>query len=70
MQQQLAELAQAAAHPLEVARHWKAEHGQRVIGHFPMHFPGELAHAAGAMSVLIQESEDAISIGLGSMAVR
>ena len=67
VQQQLAELAQAAAHPLEVARHWKGERGQRVIGHFPMHFPGELAHAAGALSVLIQESEDPISIGLGSM---
>jgi len=32
-----------------------------------MHFPGELAHAAGALPLLLQEGEDAITVGLGSM---
>lgn len=67
LDQQLADFAGAAARPLEQAREWKAAHGKRVIGHFPMHFPGELAHAASALSVLLQESEDPISVGLGSM---
>src|ERR1700684_4662273 len=32
-----------------------------------MHFPGELAHAAGALPLRLQEGEDAITVGLGSM---
>ena len=58
---------QAAQHPLEGARQWKAETGRRVIGSFPMHFPGELAHAAGALPLLLQEGDDPITVGLSSM---
>jgi bcr-type benzoyl-CoA reductase subunit C len=65
--QLLSRFEQAAAHPLEGARQWKSETGRRVIGSFPMHFPGELAHAAGALPVLLQEGEDPITVGLGSM---
>jgi len=63
----LANFAHAASHPLEGAREWKVTNGRRVIGSFPMHFPGELAHAAGALPVLLQEAEDPITIGLGKM---
>jgi benzoyl-CoA reductase subunit C len=67
MDELLARFAHAAAHSLQGARQWKADTGKRVIGSFPMHFPGELAHAAGALPVLLQEADDAITVGLGSM---
>lgn len=66
LEQHIAPFAEAAARPLETARRWKAETGGRVIGIFPMHFPSELAAAAGALPVLLQEAEDPISLGLGS----
>lgn len=62
----IAPFSAAAARPLESAGRWKAETGGRVIGLFPMHFPGELAAAAGALPVVLQEAEDPISLGLGS----
>ena len=33
------------------------------IGVLPMHFPGELAHAAGALPVILQEDDEPITIG-------
>jgi benzoyl-CoA reductase subunit C len=65
--QLLSRFERAAKQPLEGARQWKVDTGRRVIGSFPMHFPGELAHAAGALPLLLQEGEDAITVGLGSM---
>ena len=53
----------AAEHPLASARAWKETHGQRVVGSFPMHFPGELAHAAGCLPMILQESNDPITVG-------
>src|SRR6266436_2559278 len=67
LDQLLSRFERAANQPLEGARQWKADTGRRVIGSFPMHFPGELAHAAGALPLLLQEGEDAITVGLGSM---
>lgn len=58
-----ARFEQAAEQPLASARAWKAEHGQRVVGSFPMHFPGELAHAAGCLPMILQESNDPITVG-------
>jgi len=52
-----------ASDPLGYARGWKERTGRPVIGSFPMNFPGELAHAAGALPVILQESEDPISVG-------
>jgi benzoyl-CoA reductase subunit C len=63
MQTILATFAQAAAQPLEYARRWKAETGRRVIGIFPMHFPGELAHAAGALPMIVQEDDRPVTVG-------
>lgn len=55
----------AAENPLQSAKAWKAAHGNRVVGSFPMHFPGELAHAAGCLPVILQESQDPITVGHG-----
>ena len=49
---------QVAADPLGYARKWKQQTGRRVIGLFPMHFPGELAHAAGALPIILQEDDE------------
>lgn len=59
----LKQFAQVAEDPLAYARDWKARTGRRVIGLFPMHFPGELAHAAGALPVIIQQDDVPITIG-------
>jgi benzoyl-CoA reductase subunit C len=59
--------AQVAAEPLEYAKGWKDTHRKRVIGSFPMHFPGELAHAADALPIILQQSTEPITIGHGSI---
>lgn len=63
----LAKFAAAAAHPHEVARDWKQRTGGRVVGSFAMHFPGEIIHAAGALPVVLQASDDPITLGHGGM---
>lgn len=47
------------------ARAWKEGNNRPVIGSFPMNFPGELAHAAGALPLILQESSDPITYGHG-----
>lgn len=64
-QQILDTFGQAAADPLGYAKAWKQANGQQVVGSFPMNFPGELAHAAGTLPVILQESEDPITVGHG-----
>ncbi len=61
----LARFQEVAAQPLAYAREWKDRTGGAVIGSFPMNFPGELAHAAGALPLIIQESDDPITVGHG-----
>ncbi|MEV4420718.1 2-hydroxyacyl-CoA dehydratase family protein [Patulibacter sp. NPDC049589] len=56
---------QVASDPLGYAQRHKEATGRLVIGSFPMHFPGELAHAAGTLPTIIQESEDPITAGHG-----
>ena len=63
MERILTILGEAAAQSLNYARQWKAETGRPVIGIFPMHFPGELAHAAGALPIILQEDDEPITIG-------
>jgi len=55
----------AAENPLASSRAWKAVHGTPVVGSFPMHFPGELAHAAGCLPVILQENHEPITVGHG-----
>jgi bcr-type benzoyl-CoA reductase subunit C len=57
--------AEVAADPLGYARGWKASRQRPVIASFPMNFPGELVHAAGALPVVLQESPDPITYGHG-----
>lgn len=63
MEQILSTLAACAAQPLGYASHWKQATSRKVMGSFPMNFPGELAHAAGTLPLILQESDDAISVG-------
>ncbi len=63
MDEILATMAAVAADPLGYARQWKNEMQGRVIGLFPMHFPGELAHAAGALPVILQEDDEPVTVG-------
>jgi len=58
-------LRQAAEHPLDYAKDWKERHGTKIVGSFPMHFPGELAHAAGTLPVILQEADTPVTVGHG-----
>jgi len=67
MQKILGRFAAVAGDSLAYAREWKERTGRLVIGSFPMHFPIELAHAAGALPVIIQEADDPITDGEGAV---
>src|SRR3546814_16406766 len=59
----LGELAGVASDPHGYAAAWKQETGRKVIGVFPMNFPSELVHAAGALPLVVQEDEAPITLG-------
>ncbi len=59
----LAALAEIAEDPHAYATTWKRKTGRKVIGVFPMNFPSELVHAAGALPVVVQEDRAAITLG-------
>ncbi len=59
----LARLARIAEDPNRYAEAWKKARGRKVIGTFPMNFPLELVHAAGALPVVVQESGQPITLG-------
>jgi benzoyl-CoA reductase subunit C len=61
----LAEFAAVATRPLAYVAEWKRSTGGKVMGSFPMNFPGELAHASGALPVILQEADDPITVGHG-----
>lgn len=63
----LESFAAAASDSIGYARDWKAKTGRPVIGSFPMHFPLELAHAAGALPVILQEVDEPITDGEGAV---
>jgi len=60
-------LAAASKRPNAHAREWKARTGRKVVGSFPMHFPAEVIHAARAMPIVLQESDDPITVGGAGM---
>ena len=64
----MAKLRTAAEDPVSYARNWKAKHQRPVIGSFPMNFPSEIVHAAGALPVVIQESRTPITEGRSMLA--
>lgn len=59
----LAGLAEIADDPQAYAEDWKRRRGGKVIGIFPMNFPAEIVHAAGALPVIVQAGRDAITVG-------
>jgi benzoyl-CoA reductase subunit C len=62
-QEAMATLSAIAADPNAYAEAWKKTHQRKVIGTFPMNFPSELIHAAGALPVVVQENRQAITAG-------
>jgi bcr-type benzoyl-CoA reductase subunit C len=58
-------LAAAANAPGDYARAWKRRTGGKVVGTFPMNFPGEIVRAAGALPVVVQDSREPITAGSG-----
>lgn len=59
----LEDLARVAEDPAAYAAAWKHETGGKVIGVFPMNFPSEIIHAAGALPVMVQEDNAPITLG-------
>jgi bcr-type benzoyl-CoA reductase subunit C len=64
----LEELARVAADPDAYVHRWRQRTGGKVVGAFPMNFPAEIAHAAGALPVLIQETREPDSLGRNLLA--
>jgi bcr-type benzoyl-CoA reductase subunit C len=62
---QIEPFTQAAASARAYALDWKARIGGKVIAAFPMHFPAEVIHAAGALPVVLQEVAEEITVGHG-----
>ncbi len=56
-------LAAIAEDPNAYAVEWKARTQRKIIGILPMNFPAEIVHAAGALPVLVQEDNAAITYG-------
>lgn len=61
-------LRAVADDPATYAQVWKAKNGGRAIASFPMNFPAEIVHAAGALPVIIQESRTPITEGRSLLA--
>jgi benzoyl-CoA reductase subunit C len=63
VQPTIAGLAEIADDPQAYAEDWKRRRGGKVVGIFPMNFPAEIVHAAGALPVIVQAGRDAITVG-------
>ncbi len=64
----LAALQEVADDPDSYVVRWKERTGGRAIGVFPMSFPAEIAQAAGALPVVIQENREPDSLGRNLLA--
>ena len=62
-QDAIATLTRIAEDPHAYAASWKNKHQRKVIGTFPMNFPAELVHAAGALPVVVQDDRAPITLG-------
>ena len=63
-----AALQEVADDPDSYVVRWKERTGGRAIGVFPMNFPAEIAQAAGALPVVIQENREPDSLGRNLLA--
>ena len=61
-------LQEGADAPASDGGRWKERTGGRAIGVFPMNFPAEIAQAAGALPVVIQENREPDSLGRNLLA--
>lgn len=59
----LGTFSRIAEEPHAYAADWKQRTSRKVVGIFPMNFPLELVHAAGALPVVVQESRTSITEG-------
>jgi benzoyl-CoA reductase subunit C len=59
----IAALTEIADAPQAYAEDWKRRRDGKVVGIFPMNFPAEIVHAAGALPVVVQASREAITVG-------
>lgn len=64
----LAALTAAADDPDAYVTDWKQRTGRKAFGVFPMNFPAEIAIAAGALPVIIQENREPDSLGRNLLA--
>ena len=64
----MSSLRATADDPVTYAQAWKVKRGKQVIGSFPMNFPSEIVHAAGALPVIVQESRTPITEGRNLLA--
>ena len=65
----LARLTQVARDPRAYIEWWRAEHPEKmVLGILPMNFPREIAHAAGALPVIVQDDQQPITEGRALLA--
>ena len=53
--------------PYERIAQWKEKNKKSVVGCVPMYFPEEIIHASGAMPIVIQDSNELITLGSGHM---
>ena len=58
VQAAIAALTEIADDPQAYAEEWKGRRGGKVIGIFPMNFPAEIVHAAGALPVEVQAGRE------------
>src|ERR1700747_3169030 len=64
----MARLADVADDPDTYVVQWKQRTRGKAVGAFPMNFPAEIAHAAGALPVVIQENREPDSSGRNLLA--
>jgi len=64
----LADLESVVADPLAYVAAWKERTGRKAIASFPMNFPAELIHAAGALPVILQDDRSPITEGRSLLA--
>jgi benzoyl-CoA reductase subunit C len=63
VQAAIAALTEIADAPQAYAEDYKRRREGKVVGIFPMNFPAEIVHAAGALPVIVQASREAITVG-------
>lgn len=63
MQEILGKFMATVDKPYDRLKEWRETHDRRMIGCSPMHFPEEIVHAAGLSPVVLQESDEPVTLG-------